>query len=127
MQGLTDEIHSVVKQSLSSFEKILSILLDHHADWFYPKVNPMQQHNSAQSLELSLDFLDIKCPLQLLHAIFDRILLVFDNKYWVVQNKYCRFVAVINYDSLCDIIGRDQSDVYKVSSFFHTIFPTKSN
>lgn len=115
MQGLTDEIHSVVKQSLSSFEKILSILLDHHADWFHPKINPMQQQNTSQSNELSLDFIDIKCSLQLLHAILDRISLVFDNKYWVVQNKYCRFVAVINYDSLCDIIGCDQSDVYKVS------------
>lgn len=112
-QGLSDNIHSVVKQSLSSLEKIVSILLDHRIDWFLSFTNSISPAYRPPA-ELSLDCIAFNDAIQLLHRIFDTILLVFDNKYWVVQNKYCRFIATINYGALNQIIGCDSTDAYKV-------------
>lgn len=103
----------MVKQSLSSIEKVLSILLDHRIDWFLTRKNLISPSHRPPA-ELSLECIEYNDAIQLLHRILDTILLVFDNKYWVVQNKYCRFIATINYGALNEIIGCDSTDAYKV-------------
>lgn len=115
-QGLTDEIHTVVKQSLISLEKILSVLLDHRADWFYsadiyvqPTLNDVEDDDTPL-----IECKRITSPIQLLEEIFERLPLVFENKYWVIQNRYCHFVAAINYDAIEKIFGHDKVLTYKV-------------
>lgn len=112
LQGLSDEIHTVVKQSLISLEKILSTLLDHRSSWFY-EGNICLQPIVTCTEDLPIAF-DIPNTISLLEEILDKLSLVFENKYWVIQNKYCQFVASINYDALDDVFGRDKGQVYKV-------------
>lgn len=57
----------------------------------------------------------IRSPTQLLADLLETLGLVFENKYWVIQNKYSHFIATINYDALDDIFGQDKSHVYKVN------------
>lgn len=116
-QGLTDNIHSVVKQSLTSLEKVLSTLLVSRKDWFASYKSPigLAPAQPPPPPELSLDCAHFADAHQLLHKIFSTILLVFDNKYWVVQNKYCRFIATIDYRALGEVIGLDAAEAYEVS------------
>lgn len=112
LQGLRDEIHTVVKQSLVSLEKICSVLLDHRTDWFY-KGDICMQPILCDDTPL-IESACIESPIQLLQHVFDKLALVFENRYWIVQNKYCHFVATINYNALEQIFGRDKAMVYKV-------------
>lgn len=113
-QGLTDEIHTVVKQSLVSLERIFSVLLDHRPDWFYEGDICMQPAPSDLD-DIPIEYKCISSPTQLLEQLLERLSLVFENKYWVIQNKYCHFIATINYDALDIIFGMDKGLVYKVS------------
>lgn len=114
-QGLSDEIHTVVKQSLISLEKILLVLLDHRTDWFYED-DICIQPNSSDLDDLPIEYKCITSPIQLLEDILDQLPLVFENKYWVIQNKYCHFIATMNYDALEKVLGQDKELVYKVSN-----------
>lgn len=67
--------------------------------------------------DLSIEFCSIASPISLLTEILDKLTLVFENKYWVIQNKYCHFVATINYDALETIFGQDKGQAYKVSQY----------
>lgn len=116
-QGLTDDIHTVVKQSLISLEKILSILLDHRFDWFYsgdvyvqPTFNDMDDDTPRIECKHQIS------PIQLLDEIFEQLSLVFENRYWVVQNRYCHFIAAIDYNAIENVFGRDKAQTYKVKS-----------
>lgn len=120
-QGLNDEIHTVVKQSLVSLEKILVVLLDHRPDWFYGENMCLQPRNTELN-DIPIEFMCIELPTQLLQDILEKLPLVFENKYWVIQNKYCHFIATIKYDALDEIFGQDKGHVYKVTSFGHMHF-----
>lgn len=63
----------------------------------------------------------IRSPIELLEEILDTLPLVFKNKYWVIQNKYCHFIASINYDAIEKIIGCDKGQVYKVIHPQHAV------
>lgn len=117
LQGLTDDIHTVVKQSLISFEKILTVLLDFRPHWFYKNAVFMQPIASDVDC-LPTDCGELLTPIQLFEEILEKLSLVFENKYWVVQNKYCRFVATINYNAVYEIVGIDKGEVYKVHRRF---------
>lgn len=124
LQGLSDDIHTVVKQSLVSVEKLFSILLDHRSQWFY------KGDICMQPIVNQIDDLPIECsrfdsPTSLLKNILDKLPVVFNNKYWVIQNKYSHFVAIINYDSLEDIFGQDKGRAYKVNQ--HLSMKNKHN
>lgn len=114
MQGLSDDIHTVVKQSLVSVEKLFSILLDHRSQWFY-KGDICMQPIVNQIDDLPIECSHFSSPISLLKCILDKLLVVFENKYWVIQNKYSHFVATINYDALDDIFGADKGQAYRVS------------
>lgn len=64
---------------------------------------------------LPTEYNQILSPIQLFEEILEKLSLVFENKYWVVQNKYCRFIATINYSAVEEIIGRDKGLVFKVT------------
>lgn len=66
------------------------------------------------SEDLPIEYCSIASPISLLEEILDKLSLVFENKYWVIQNKYCHFVATINYDAFENIFGRDKGQAYKV-------------
>lgn len=114
LQGLSDEIHTVVKQSLISVEKLFSILLDHRSQWFF-KGDICMQPIVNQIDDLPIECSRFSSPISLLNCILDKLLIVFENKYWVIQNKYSHFVAIINYDALDNILGEDKGQAYRVS------------
>lgn len=121
-QGLTDEIHTVVKQSLISLEKILCVLLDHRSDWFYSG-DIFVQPTLNDSEDADIPMIDCRrtiSSIQLLEEILEQLPSVFENKYWVIQNRYCHFVAAIDYDAIQKIFGHDKALTYKViwSSIF---------
>lgn len=97
-----------------SLERILSCLLDHQLCWI-SKLNHHLQSQAVNKQKLSIEFEDIDFPMQLLEKILQEVLLVNDNKYWLVRNKYCQLIATINFESLYAIVGRDQGRSYKVN------------
>lgn len=64
--------------------------------------------------DFPIEYCNIMSSISLLEEILDKLPLVFENKYWVIQNKYCRFVATINYQALEEIFGLDKGREYKV-------------
>ncbi|XP_031632927.1 huntingtin [Contarinia nasturtii] len=112
IKGLSDEIHTVVKQSLVSLEKFFSILLDHRSSWFYRGDACMQPIVTCTE-DFPIEYCHISTSISLLEEILDKLPLVFENKYWVIQNKYCRFIATINYDAIEEIFGLDKGREYK--------------
>lgn len=93
------------------------MLLDHRTDWFFSG-DIYVQPTTLSDIEVD-DIPIIECkritsPIQLLEEIFKRLPLVFENKYWVIQNRYCHFVAAINYDAIEKIFGCDKALTYKV-------------
>lgn len=96
-------------------EKILSVLLDHRSDWFYSGEVYVQP--SLNDIEDDAPTIECKCitsPIQLLEDIFEQLPLVFENKYWVLQNRYCHFIATINYSAVERIFGHDKAQTHKV-------------
>lgn len=84
INGLGDEIHTVVKQSLLAFEESTNLLIS--------------VMSSDEVVEL-----------------MDSLLLVFFNKYWLVQCKYCDVITKIDLKVLGHSIGVDAANAYEVS------------
>lgn len=85
LKGLNDEIHTVVKQTLTAVEDSINLLM---------------------SVMGSTDVVQL----------IDTLLLVFCNKYWLVQCKYCDVIVKIDLNLLRDSVGADVAEVYEVSS-----------
>lgn len=111
---MSDDIHTVVKQSLISFEKILSILLDHQSQWFYKRDSYMELTIQFPE-DLPIEYEHFESPVHVLEQIFEKLNLVSENKYWLIRNKYCQLVATINYDALEETLGHDKAHVIKVN------------
>lgn len=115
LHGLSDRVHTVVKQSLVSLERVLTVLLDHRQHWFSQKEESVSSSEEMSSI-VKIDFNNRRRS-TMLELIFENLLSVFENKYWVVQNKYCRFVTALNFDAINAIIGDEKGDEFKVFSF----------
>lgn len=81
LAGLKDEVHSVVKQTLTSWEKCINLIL------------PVVSNEQAMK-------------------IMNDILMVSNNKYWLVQMKYCDVIVKIDLNAL---ESRNHAEVYRVS------------
>lgn len=46
--------------------------------------------------------------------IIDELMLVFGNKYWVVQCKYCDLISKLDFERLQLIYGVDRAQLYEV-------------
>lgn len=46
--------------------------------------------------------------------IIDELMLVFSNKYWVVQCKYCDLISKLDFERLQLIYGVDRAQIYEV-------------
>lgn len=84
ISGLTDEIHTVVKQSLMAIEDLINQLF-----------SVMTSNEVTQ--------------------LIDSLLLVYFNKYWLVQCKYCDVISKIDLKEVRRSIGSDTADAYEVS------------
>lgn len=81
LNGLNDEIHSVTKQTLTSWEKCINLLI--------PVMNTDQVVKALNG-----------------------ILMVSNNKYWLVQIKYCDVIVKIDFSNL---ENRNHVEIYRVS------------
>lgn len=90
------------------------MLLDFRPQWFYKNGDIFKQTIASDLDQLPMDCGKLLSPIQLFEEILEKLSLVFENKYWVVQNKYCHFVATINYNAIDQIVGQDKGQLYKV-------------
>lgn len=94
----------------------MAVLLDHRFDWYFS--GDIYAQPTSYDMEDGTPIIECKCltlPIQLLEEIFEQLPLVFENRYWVIQNRYCHFVATINYNAVEKIFGRDKALTYKVT------------
>lgn len=84
LNGLQDEIHSVVKQALISWEKCINLIIP----------------------SLSNDHI-IK--------VMNGILMVSNNKYWLVQMKYCDVIVKVDYNLL---ENQNYAEIYRVRNLY---------
>lgn len=83
-QGLRDESHTVVKQTLTAVEGSINLLLS------------VMGRTEIRKL-------------------LDQLLLVFCNKYWLVQCKYCDVIKEIDLMLLREELGADGAEIYEVT------------
>lgn len=82
LKGFNDEIHTVVKQTLTIAESLINLLF-------------------AVLKEAEIE------------RLLNRLLLVFCNKYWLVQCKYCDVITKIDFELLRCALGVDGAEVYQ--------------
>lgn len=112
-QGLSDSTHTVVKQSLASIENAFCFLLAHSS--IHIKNN---RHNERAFIECGNILLDFDNHFHItIENIIDELLLVYENKYWVVQCKYCDLISKLDFDRIKLVIGHDQAQLYEVNKF----------
>ncbi len=110
LKGLSDEIHTVIKHSLSaidiSFPLILPTLM-------------LTESGNIPSNRNAWRFDDLNAvPTEALIRIdqmLDELLIVGTNKNWVVQSKYCELVANIDFTEIRTIMGDEFGWFYEVS------------
>lgn len=182
LQGLSDDVHVVVKQSLVAFDIIIPHLLEHQrtmhpspALWpgsaasNAPGVNKIssdladpQLNNTGDGANNILPSSIVSSPLSLstppspptssstataaakaasaaaqlttsdicnvcygnnkniavtIENVIHGLQLVFENKYWVVQCKYCDLISKLDFQIINAIHGCDQGRLYEVSQF----------
>lgn len=130
-QSLTDESHSVVKQALISIESLFPLLLVHlpggaqSGSKRIPPRRPFRVRRLCAQVakEMSQEYHSEKTDSQshvfdevTIAQILGQIQLVFANKYWVVQCKYCELIACLNFDEIEWHVGEDERQVVQVSS-----------
>jgi hypothetical protein len=126
-QAFTDEIHTVVKQSLNAFEQILPLLLlneplsclvaneDTKTTFAVDMFDDQHRRNNlfldgdATGSNSSNGSIAVD-GLKFLHNFFH----VSKNKYWLVQCKYADIIASMNFNELTAIFGEQFGKVAKV-------------
>uniref|UniRef100_A0A182JQB4 Huntingtin n=1 Tax=Anopheles christyi TaxID=43041 RepID=A0A182JQB4_9DIPT len=105
VQGLSDEIHTVVNQALSSVELFFNVFFQSLAVG-NSRINVIQKTTSNIPFESSKQniFLDDSLMVQSLpelpcyiKPILDRLLLLSQNKYWLVQWKLFDLIVQLDY------------------------------
>lgn len=116
-QALKDDIHVVVKQSLNSVKNIFPALLRLHDLSVICNAKIDSGLDVAQNL-LSLNDTSASSH-RIIELILDEILLVHNNKYWVVQNSYADFIAKLDFNGMHAITNIDVADDYRDQFMSH--------
>lgn len=113
-QGLSDDIHTVIKHSLSAIDLLFSLILP------ALKNAPMKFDNSNFQNVWKLDDLNAASQDVLrIDQILDELLITGSNKNWVVQSKYCDLVTNIDFDEIRMIMGDDFGWYYEVNCYIY--------
>lgn len=140
LQGLGDETHTVVKQALVSIEIVLpALMLTHrftgqqqqYSHQPHRKQTKMPSITTVVSPLLNVGGVDSAANNKpdnanillasndnygnvTIENIIDELMLVFGNKYWVVQCKYCDLISKLDFERLQLIYGVDRAQLYEV-------------
>lgn len=95
--GLKSDLHVIIKQSLVTLKSIVAILLNISSTSF------------INGKSIKSDIL----------RIFDAIIPISENKYWVVQNSYINCIASIDFAKLINVIDVDMTRKYKEIFILH--------
>lgn len=110
----------VVKQSIASIENILPILLKLKKNSTISNALNANDTNTPNT-EIGSQLLSLACLSDLssnaVEYILEELLLVYNNKYWVVRNKYCEFASKLNYSQLKLALGEDMGEYFEVIYF----------
>lgn len=114
-QGLVDTNHTVVNQAFASVSNVLPMLMQRNHRLMNNNVKEMSSsHTAATASNINDHFPnDDDHSIYTMEKVIDKLLLVFDNKYWVVQCRYCDLISKLDFDSYRSVYG-DRSQVHKV-------------
>uniref|UniRef100_A0AAG5CW14 Huntingtin n=1 Tax=Anopheles atroparvus TaxID=41427 RepID=A0AAG5CW14_ANOAO len=111
VQGLSDEIHTVINQALSSVELFFNVYLQSQSTRVPNErsKNHLGQHSRVpfRVCEKNIFLSDVStsppAPRETLHlfsAVLDRLTLLSNNKYWLVQCKLFDVMVQLDYDCI---------------------------
>lgn len=121
INGLNDEIHTVVKLTLVSIEGLVSILL-RKTPLNQQNVEPNQLWTVLNKSELNNILLNKSVPEIVTNKmILDELNSVFDNKYWLVQCKYSEIIASINYHDVELALGEEFREIFEEMCMNHLL------
>ncbi|KAG4067967.1 hypothetical protein HA402_010653 [Bradysia odoriphaga] len=117
MQGLSDEIHTVIKHSISAIDVVFPSVLRTITDR-----GTSMQHISSTRNGWKIDDLNAvpKDDLRI-DQILTELLIVGSNRNWVVQSKYCELVTNIDFAEMKTVLG-DELGRYYERKFLDSIF-----
>ncbi|XP_053685344.1 huntingtin isoform X2 [Sabethes cyaneus] len=109
VQGLSDEIHTVVNQALMAFEQIFAVYCRNQSPACTRRGILTNDFSFRDQLATKPNlFLNDSQPLELdPRLLMDKFLLTFCNRYWLVQSKVCDVTAGIDFHMLQDVLGAD--------------------
>lgn len=112
--GLTDESHIVVKQALVA----VSLVLEQVLRWSTPaQFICSHKYDDVETLPKGvLPESSFVCAVHIVERVLSKFRAVFDNKYWVVQCKYCELIAGLRFDDIEWQLGGDKRQVMEVST-----------
>ncbi|KAL1376706.1 hypothetical protein pipiens_004323 [Culex pipiens pipiens] len=108
-KGLLDEIHTVVNQALTAFDQIFAI---------YCRTRPIGPHPERESIDSEFTFKpkpsenifnNTKLPTMTPELLINKLLLVFQNKYWLVQCKVCDAIVNLDFALLRAVLGTESA------------------
>lgn len=91
------------------FDKLVQLLLKGLGDEIHTVVK-----QTLMAVEESINLLISVMNQADIQKLVDQLLLVFCNKYWLVQCKYCDVISKIDLKLLREIIGSEKTEVYQV-------------
>lgn len=116
LQGLSDEIHTVIKHSLSALDSafpfILSALMNESTD-----IQPTPSFRDAWKFD---DLNAVPTNVLRIDEMLDELLIVGNNRNWVVQSKYCELVANIDFTEIRKFMGDEFGYYYEVNDLKRT-------
>ena len=104
--------NKVVQEALE-FSKLIKLLHKGLRDESHTVVK-----QTLSAFESSINLLISVMETTQVKELLDQLLLVFCNKYWLVQCKYCDVIKEIDLFLLRDVLGADGSEIYEVKFLF---------
>lgn len=110
--GLVDDSHIVVKQALIAIELVLVQLMRWSAPVHFESGGEQWPKSVLSETSLNGDGGSV----HLVELVLDRLRSVIDNKYWVVQCKYCELIGSLRFEEMDWQVGGDKRQVIEVSA-----------
>lgn len=102
-------INEIVKETLE-FNSLVQLLIKGLRDEIHTAVK-----QALLSLEASINLLIAVLSTAEIDKLINKLLLVFCNKYWLVQCKYCDVIKDIDLQLLRRVVGAYKAEIYEVS------------
>ncbi|XP_058457032.1 huntingtin [Malaya genurostris] len=111
VQGLSDEIHTVVNQALAAFDQTVTLYCRSQPYKWKPSATRQITSDSTFKPATKRNVLIDGCDPMDPQLLINHFLSVFDNKYWLVQCKVCEVIVKLDFKTLRNTLGREQAKI----------------